>query len=253
MHGGTTLGVSISMVDLEQRCRRTRVDRRAAPAPRRDRRSARRRPPICTPASGQTVTLRHPLRVGTGFRFVDTALPVRAVHHEPVPLRRVHGPARREHHGTRRHRQHGQGATAAERLDAAAATVDRGDAGRRVRAAGELVVDRRCATCSRSSATSSSSCRSSSRRSRSSSRSTRATSAPRNVRASTRRCSRSGSVCAASRSCRSPRACCSALVGVGLGLGFGAALLRWILDTVFPAAVPDLAVMQAITTDARTC
>lgn len=37
------------------------------------------------------------------------------------------------------------------------------------------------------------------------------------------------------------------IVGVGLGLGFGAALLRWILDTIFPAAVPDLAVLQAIT------
>jgi putative ABC transport system permease protein len=38
------------------------------------------------------------------------------------------------------------------------------------------------------------------------------------------------------------------LVGVGLGLGFGAALLRWILDAIFPAAVPDLAVVQAIST-----
>jgi len=32
---------------------------------------------------GQTVTLRHPQRVGTGFRFVDTQLPVRAVHTSP--------------------------------------------------------------------------------------------------------------------------------------------------------------------------
>ena len=38
------------------------------------------------------------------------------------------------------------------------------------------------------------------------------------------------------------------VVGVGLGLGFGAALLRWILDTVFPAAVPDLAVIESIAT-----
>ena len=36
------------------------------------------------------------------------------------------------------------------------------------------------------------------------------------------------------------------VVGVGLGLGFGAAVLRWILDSVFPAAVPDLAVIQNI-------
>jgi putative ABC transport system permease protein len=38
------------------------------------------------------------------------------------------------------------------------------------------------------------------------------------------------------------------VVGVGLGLGFGAAVLRWILESVFPAAVPDLAVIQSITT-----
>lgn len=37
------------------------------------------------------------------------------------------------------------------------------------------------------------------------------------------------------------------VVGVGLGLGFGAAVLAWILETVFPAAVPDLAVLQNIT------
>lgn len=36
------------------------------------------------------------------------------------------------------------------------------------------------------------------------------------------------------------------IVGVGLGIGFGAAVLRWILDSVFPAAVPDLAVLQHI-------
>jgi putative ABC transport system permease protein len=36
------------------------------------------------------------------------------------------------------------------------------------------------------------------------------------------------------------------VVGVALGLGFGAALLQWILNGVFPAAVPDLAVLQAI-------
>jgi putative ABC transport system permease protein len=34
------------------------------------------------------------------------------------------------------------------------------------------------------------------------------------------------------------------IVGVGLGLAFGAALLQWILRSVFPAAVPDLAVLQ---------
>jgi putative ABC transport system permease protein len=36
------------------------------------------------------------------------------------------------------------------------------------------------------------------------------------------------------------------IVGVALGLGVGAALLQWILDSIFPAAVPDLAVIQAI-------
>lgn len=35
-------------------------------------------------------------------------------------------------------------------------------------------------------------------------------------------------------------------IGVAIGLGFGAAMLRWILTTVFPAAVPDLAVLQAV-------
>jgi putative ABC transport system permease protein len=36
------------------------------------------------------------------------------------------------------------------------------------------------------------------------------------------------------------------VVGVGLGLGFGAAVLRWMLNTVFPVAVPDLTVLQSI-------
>lgn len=35
-------------------------------------------------------------------------------------------------------------------------------------------------------------------------------------------------------------------VGVAVGLGFGAVVLRWIPDTVFPAAAPDLAVQQVI-------
>jgi putative ABC transport system permease protein len=37
-----------------------------------------------------------------------------------------------------------------------------------------------------------------------------------------------------------------AVVGVALALGFGTAVLRWILATVFPAAVPDLAVLQDV-------
>jgi putative ABC transport system permease protein len=37
------------------------------------------------------------------------------------------------------------------------------------------------------------------------------------------------------------------LAGVGIGLGLGVALLQWILGYVFPAAVPDLAVLEAIT------
>ena len=49
------------------------------------------------------------------------------------------------------------------------------------------------------------------------------------------------------RSCRSPRACSSDSSASRIGLGFGVALLRWILDSIFPAAVPDLAVLQAIT------
>lgn len=38
------------------------------------------------------------------------------------------------------------------------------------------------------------------------------------------------------------------IAGVSLGLGFGVAILAWILESVFPAAVPDLAVLQDITT-----
>lgn len=38
------------------------------------------------------------------------------------------------------------------------------------------------------------------------------------------------------------------IVGVGLGIGFGAAVLHWILNGVFPAAVPDLAVVQSVAT-----
>ncbi len=37
-----------------------------------------------------------------------------------------------------------------------------------------------------------------------------------------------------------------AVVGVGLSLGFGAAALHWILASVFPAAIPDLAVLEEI-------
>jgi putative ABC transport system permease protein len=36
------------------------------------------------------------------------------------------------------------------------------------------------------------------------------------------------------------------LTGVGLGLGLGLGVLRWILDTVFPAAIPDLAVLDRV-------
>jgi len=39
-----------------------------------------------------------------------------------------------------------------------------------------------------------------------------------------------------------------AVIGVGLGIGLGAAVLSLILATIFPAAVPDLAVLQHITT-----
>ncbi|MGZ6952122.1 MAG: ABC transporter permease [Acidimicrobiia bacterium] len=38
------------------------------------------------------------------------------------------------------------------------------------------------------------------------------------------------------------------IVGVGLGLGLGVAVLRWILEGVFPAAVPDLAVLEFLST-----
>ena len=38
------------------------------------------------------------------------------------------------------------------------------------------------------------------------------------------------------------------IVGVALGLGLGVAVLRWILDSVFPAAVPDLAVLEFLST-----
>ncbi len=37
-----------------------------------------------------------------------------------------------------------------------------------------------------------------------------------------------------------------AVIGVGLSLGFGAAALHWILASVFPAAIPDLAVLEDI-------
>ena len=35
------------------------------------------------------------------------------------------------------------------------------------------------------------------------------------------------------------------VIGAGLGLGFGTAVLQWVLDTVFPAAAPDLAVIPS--------
>lgn len=38
------------------------------------------------------------------------------------------------------------------------------------------------------------------------------------------------------------------VIGVGLGLGLGVAILRWILDRVFPVAVPDLAVLEFLST-----
>lgn len=38
------------------------------------------------------------------------------------------------------------------------------------------------------------------------------------------------------------------LAGVGVGIGLGMAVLAWVLSTVFPAAVPDLAVIRATNT-----
>ncbi|MGZ6975069.1 MAG: ABC transporter permease [Acidimicrobiia bacterium] len=38
------------------------------------------------------------------------------------------------------------------------------------------------------------------------------------------------------------------IIGVGLGLALGVAVLRWILDSVFPVAVPDLAVLEFLST-----
>ncbi len=37
------------------------------------------------------------------------------------------------------------------------------------------------------------------------------------------------------------------IAGIGVGLGVGLLILQWILDTVFPAAVPELSVLQSIT------
>jgi putative ABC transport system permease protein len=79
---GTTLGVSIAMVDLR--------DPLAAPPAI----AAQHLPPggivISKKAAadlharaGTAITLRHPQRVGTGYRFVDTRLPITAVHTSP--------------------------------------------------------------------------------------------------------------------------------------------------------------------------
>jgi putative ABC transport system permease protein len=81
-HDGTRLGVSLSMVDLDSAF--------AAPASI----AGRDVPPggIVLSAkaaddlhvrTGQTVLLRHPQRVGAGYRFVETRVPVTAVHRSP--------------------------------------------------------------------------------------------------------------------------------------------------------------------------
>jgi putative ABC transport system permease protein len=82
VHDGTTLGVSISMVDLNSSL--------AAPAsivaqhlrPGGIVISAKAAADLHTRV-GQAITFHHPLRVGAGFRFVDTTIPVRAVHASP--------------------------------------------------------------------------------------------------------------------------------------------------------------------------
>jgi putative ABC transport system permease protein len=81
-HDGTRLGVSISMVDLDSAF--------AAPVSI----AGRDVPPggiiLSAKAAddlhvreGQSVLLRHPQRVGTGYRFVETRLPVTAIHRSP--------------------------------------------------------------------------------------------------------------------------------------------------------------------------
>jgi len=82
LRGNTTVEVSISMVDLS--------DPLAVPSDVAARRLAPGGIVISAKAAsdlgvgtGRTVELRHPLRQGTGYRFVDTAVPVRAVISSP--------------------------------------------------------------------------------------------------------------------------------------------------------------------------
>jgi putative ABC transport system permease protein len=82
VRGGTAIGVSISMVDLS--------DPLAVPAAVAARRIAPGGIVISAKAAsdlgisrGERVTLRHPLRQGAGYKFVNTMVPVRAVVNSP--------------------------------------------------------------------------------------------------------------------------------------------------------------------------
>ncbi len=154
VHGRTTLGVSLSLVDLDSRL--------SAPAAIVALHLKGDGIVVSKKAAsdlhvrvGDLITLRHPLRVGTGFRFVDSTITGRGRAYESLPIRRVHESRRREDDGPRRHRQHREGPTTSECLDVAACNNRSPRCPESRRRSRPARCRRRCATCSRSSETSS--------------------------------------------------------------------------------------------------
>jgi putative ABC transport system permease protein len=244
VHAGTTLGVSISMVDL--------AGNLAAPAaiavqhvkPGGIVISAKAAADLQTRV-GQSITFRHPLRVGTGFRFVNTTVPVRAVHASPyrfvvfmdlrdagmmglegivnaveveakanVPMERL------------------QQSIAA--MPGVASALPASSLSRTMRdllsLVGNLFVVLQIVIASLAFLVAFNAS---------------------NI-AAEERAREHATMFAFGVPLRRVALMSVAeslilgVVGVALGLGIGAALLRWILDSIFPAAVPDLAVIQAI-------
>lgn len=246
VHGATTLGVSISMVDLN--------DDLAAPAaivalhlkPGGIVISAKAAADLHTRV-GQTLTLRHPRRVGTGFRFVDTAIAVRAVHTSPyrfvafMDLRDenimgldgiVNTVEAQPKPGVSM--QQLQQSIAA--MPGVASALPASSLSKTMRdllsIVGNLFVILQIVIAALAFLVAFNAS---------------------NIGADERAREHATMFAFGIRLRRVAlmsvaESLLLGLVGVGLGLGFGAALLRWILDTIFPAAVPDLAVFQTITT-----
>jgi putative ABC transport system permease protein len=244
VHAGTTLGVSISMVDLASGL--------AAPAAIAAQHlkpggiviSAKAAADLHTRV-GQSITLRHPLRLGTGFRFVDTTIPVRAVHASPyrfvaymdlrdAGMMGLEGIVNAVEVQPRANVSMERLQQSIAAMPGVASALPASSLSRTMRdllaVVGNLFIVLQIVIASLAFLVAFNAS---------------------NIGAE-ERTREHATMFAFGIPVRRVALMSVAeslilgVVGVALGLGVGAALLRWILDSIFPAAVPDLAVIQAI-------